>query len=63
MTAVYFGDADEFISTLRQKYGEEETARMLSGKENRIRLSLAYRPVINEYRSERNVQLQIAYFQ
>ena len=63
MTAVYFGDADEFISALRQKYGEEETARMLSGKENRIRLSLAYRPVINEYRSERNVQLQIAYFQ
>ena len=54
MSAVYFGDADEFLSFLRKKSGRR-------GQE--IRLSLAYRPVINEFRSVRSVQLQIAHFQ
>lgn len=61
--AVYFGDSERFLSWLTEKFGEEETARLKLGNENRIRLTLAYRPVLNEYRSERSIQLQIAYFQ
>ena len=63
MTAVYFGDADDFIGYLKEKYGESRTARLILGQEDDMRLSFAYRPVINEFRSERSVQLQIAYFQ
>ena len=58
-----FWRSDCFLFYLKEKGGREETARLINGKENAIRLSLAYRPVINEFRGERSIQLQIAHFQ
>lgn len=63
MTAVYFGDAAAFFAYLKEKWGEREVALLSMGKESTVRISLAYRPVINEYRGERSMQLQIAHFQ
>jgi single-stranded-DNA-specific exonuclease len=63
MNAVYFGDADEFISYLQNRFGIEETQKLLQGRENRIRPSLAYKPSLNEFRGQTSVQLQIAHFQ
>ena len=63
MTAVYFGDAAAFFAYLKEKWGEREVALLSMGKESAVRISLAYRPVINEYRGERSMQLQIAHFQ
>ena len=62
MTAVYFGDSTEFVSFLQETGGREQTFRLMNGNENSIRLSLAYRPVINEFRGVRSIQLQIAHF-
>lgn len=63
MTAVYFGDANAFLQYIKNTWGEAETAKLMMGQPNQVRLSLAYRPVINEFRSERSIQLQIAHFQ
>ena len=63
MTAVYFGDSDDFLFYLKEKGGERETARLIAGRESTLTLSLAYRPVVNEFRSERSIQLQIANYQ
>ena len=63
MTAVCFGDADEFITSLEQRYGKDEVSRLMRGQESQLRLSLAYRPSINEFQGMRNIELQIAHFQ
>ena len=59
---VLFGDTNEFLSSLKETFGEIEVNNLLSNRENGIRISLAYRPVLNEYRAKRFVQLQIEYF-
>ena len=61
-TALYFGDADALLLALKEQFGEDELTKLLNGKECGIRLTLAYRPGINEYRGERSIQLQIAHF-
>ena len=63
MTAVWFGDADAFLLTLEEKFGKQKVAALKMGLETDIRLTLAYRPVINDFRGISGIQLQIAYFQ
>ncbi len=63
MNGVYFGDAGQFISYLKEKYPEKDAAKLMLGGENDIRLTLAYRPEVHEFRFERSIQLKIAHFQ
>ena len=62
MTALCFNDVDALLLTMKEQSGEYELTKLLNGKECGIRLTFAYRPVINEYRGERSIQLQIAHF-
>ena len=47
MPAVYFGDVEEMQEVLRKKRGE---------------MDICYQPGINEFRGERNLQINIRYF-
>ena len=46
-----------------EKYPEKDAAKLMLGGENDIRLTLAYRPEVHEFRFERSIQLKIAHFQ
>ena len=46
---IYFGNAYEFLGFMQDKFGEEEVASALLGKENAITLSIVYDMNINEY--------------
>lgn len=61
--AVLFRDADEFLAELRERFSEEEVMKLMNRQKNRIRLTLAYRPVLDEFHVPYSVQLQIAHFQ
>lgn len=59
VSAVYFGDAEAFLNYYREKYGESEVERALSGKENGILMSVVFYPQLNEYQGTESVQLVI----
>ena len=61
--AMLFEDANGFLSRLKERFGEEEVRNLISGSANQIRLTLAYRPEIDDYWPEHTVQLRIAHFQ
>ena len=61
--AMLFEDADMFLSRLKEKFGEKEVTNLMNGSDNQIRLTLAYRPEIDDYWPEHTVQLRIAHFQ
>ncbi len=63
MEAVYFTDAEGFIAYLMEKYPSHEVENLMQGRENSIRLTIAYRFKINEYNGVRTPQIQIAHFQ
>ena len=62
MDGIRFGDPDEFLDYYREKYGEEEVARMMRGQENRVRLKIAYYPEVNEYKGQKSLQAVITHF-
>ncbi len=59
MDALYFGDVDGFFSYISDKYGEEETKRLKTGRGTNVKLTVTYYPNINEYMGYRNVQIMI----
>ncbi len=61
-TALYFGEAAEFVGKLEEKYGKKETDAAFSGLSNSISLILAYVPQINEYNGVTEVQMRIKNF-
>lgn len=63
MEALYFGDAEAFLTTLYTEYGREEVDRMFQNRDNRVRLSVTYYPGINEYGGRRTVQIVIQNYQ
>ncbi len=59
MDAMYFGDAEEFLSYVREYYGDAEVRAGIAGLENRIDLALAFYPTLNEFRGRRTVEIVI----
>lgn len=55
----YFKDKTELLKELEVKYGKDEVEAAFSGKENAIRLAVAYVPKMNEYNGIRNVQISV----
>ena len=49
LTAIYFGQAEQFLEFLRQKYGDQAVEQALAGKISGMLVSLAYYPEINVY--------------
>ena len=57
--AIYFDHNHDFMTYLKETYGEEEVNKAMLGRPNAIRLSIIYYPEINEYRGYKKVQITI----
>ena len=57
--AVYFGDIEQFVSFLKEEYGQEEYDKMMHGEANQIDIGFTYYPSINEYNGRRTLQVVI----
>ena len=60
MTALYFGDIDKLSKDINVKYGEEQLKLAKIGKDNNIRLSIAYFPQLNTFNGRTTVQIVIS---
>lgn len=62
ITAVKFGDADEVLDYIKEKYGEEALNNAMTGRENPVVLSMVYSPQINEFRGAKSIEFNIQYY-
>lgn len=63
ISAVYFGDVEEFREYYRRKYGENEVQQAFLGRTNAIRMSVIYYPEINRYQGNESIQIVIKNYQ
>lgn len=63
ISAIYFGDIEQFIGYLANKFSRDDVDLAMRGRENRISFSAVYSPKINSYRDEENLQFEIQYYQ
>ena len=56
---LYFGDSEEFLRRLEEKFSKESLENAFGQRGNDMRVSLAYYPQINEFRGKRSVQIII----
>ena len=59
VSAVYFGDVEEWKAYYGEKFGEREVAAAFRGQENRIKMSMVYYPKVDEYQGMESVQMMI----
>ena len=62
MDALYFGDIEQILTYIMQKYGESETEKCFQGRENAVTLSFIYYPSVNEYRGRKSLQMIISHY-
>lgn len=63
ISAVYFGDVEEFREYYGRKYGENEVQQAFLGRTNGIRMSVVYYPEINRYQRNESIQIVIKNYQ
>lgn len=63
LEAMYFGNIEQFISYLKEKYGDVAVQRMLQGYPTGMRLAFTYYPTINEYMGRKTAQIVIQNYQ
>ena len=57
--AIYFGNIDELLRHLEEKYSKEAVSAALAGGRSNMRMSIVYYPGINEFRGNRTIQITI----
>lgn len=62
ITAIWFGDCEEILGYIREKFGEEALNNALSGRENPVTLSIVYNPQINEFRGVESIEFIIQHY-
>lgn len=60
--AMYFGNIEDFLTHLEQKYGKGSQNALLSGRGSNLRMSLTYYPGINEYMGKKTPQIVITHY-
>ena len=63
ISAVYFGDVEEFREYYGRKYGENEVQQAFLGRTNGIRMSVVYYPEINRYQGNESIKIVIKNYQ
>lgn len=58
---IWFGDGEELIQNMKAVYGEAAD-RIMAGKEEPIRMSIAYYPTLNIYMGKESIQLNIQHY-
>lgn len=59
MEATYFADGDRFIQEIRERFGDAETERLLTGKPNHVGINILYYPVVDVYYGKRNIKVVV----
>ena len=62
MTAMVFGRTKEFMSFIKEKFGQSEIEKALRGEKNIIEIMAVYYPKINEYNGNSQIQIVIDRF-
>ncbi len=63
MDAIYFGDVQQFLDYLAEKFGEERVSQMMQGYRTGIKLAFTYYPTVNEYMGRRSLQIVVQNYQ
>ena len=63
VTGIYFGDVENFINYVEEKFGKEQVKAAFDGKPNNLELSVVYFPKINSFRGVDELQFEIQLFQ
>lgn len=63
VSAVYFGDVEQFKAYYAAKFGEAEVEAAFRGQESRIQMSIVYYPEVNSYQGIDTIQLIIRNYQ
>ena len=56
-------DVPGFFSNIKEWFGDDECGKIESGAENSVVLNIAYRPQVNEYMGNKDVQLMLVDYQ
>ena len=59
MEATYFTDGDRWIQEIRERFGDEETDRLLGGQPNHIGINILYYPVLDDFNGKCNIKVVI----
>lgn len=59
---IWFGNVDVILSEIREKFGDSETDRVLSGRNLNVFADIIYAPRINYYNGFERIQLDITSF-
>ena len=59
---IWFGDVKVWEEFLRENYGEKAFT-MLERGQTKLKIALAYQPMLHEYEGRRSVQFQVLHFQ
>lgn len=62
VSAIYFGDIENFFDYIRQQFGEQSLENAMRGRFNDIVLSIVYSPKINRFRENESLQFEIQYY-
>lgn len=63
MEAVYFGDPQELLESIAEKYGQSSISGLSTvNPASRIRMHFCYYPTINEYQGKRTLQIVVSHF-
>ncbi len=62
LEGIWYGNTSELILEFWERWGREQTGRLMRGQENTIRAAVLYYPQINHYRGWTNIQLRILSF-
>lgn len=63
MEALYFGDIQDFLDNIDEKYGAGTSRRLQTGRCEGITMSLTYYPGMNEYMGKVTPQIVITHYQ
>lgn len=59
MEVLYFGESDEFLKEMEEKYGRGEINRLKKGLPTNVQMHITYYPQINEWRGNKTIQAVI----
>lgn len=60
--AMFFGDIDRFFGYLEERFGAGAGKRVLGGRADGMKISVAYYPGINKYQGRRSPQIVITHY-
>ncbi len=62
MDALYFGDLEQILDYIREKFGETEYEKCFQGRQNAVTLSVIYYPSLNEYQGRTSIQIIVSHY-